>query len=56
MKLINKHKYDKAIVDMNSETFVIHIAVLEAAESAGNVIYLFWLSCVLIKAIQLVIL
>ena len=34
VQLIDKHVYAKAALDKNSETFVIHIAALEALELA----------------------
>lgn len=30
MELIDKHKFTRAAIDENSETFVVHIAALEA--------------------------
>ena len=34
VELIDKHKFAKATVDENSETFVVHVAALEAPEPA----------------------
>ena len=33
LEFIDKHEFVKAALDQNSETFVVHIAVLEALES-----------------------
>ena len=34
VELIDKHKFAKAALDENSETFVVHVAALEALEPA----------------------
>ena len=36
VELINKHEFDKAALDKNSETFVVHVAALEVLEPAVN--------------------
>lgn len=53
VELINKHKFDKVILDKNSKTFVIYIATLEAT-IAIMLIYLLQANQVPAKATQLV--
>ncbi len=40
VKLIDKKEFAKAALDENSETFVVHVAALEASKPAGMLIHL----------------
>lgn len=40
VELIDKREFAKAVLDKNFETFIVHIAALEATKAAGMPIYL----------------
>ena len=42
VNLIDKKEFAKAALDENSETFVVHVATLEAPDSARMMIYPSW--------------
>lgn len=42
VKLINKKKFTKVILNENSKTFVVHIIVLKALKPTGIIIHYFW--------------
>lgn len=53
VELIDKYDYIQAVLEENSETFVVHVATLEVLKSAELAIYPSWLGQILTKVAQL---